>query len=161
MKRTHKLFVPLAVAATAMPSIAGIYSVEVTRLASNLFRIDGKNFLVETRVCSMPSLRDPAILNSNGSGGTLTFSTYNMTCDVRAVYAKANIPPGVFSVSATHEKDDWYSLDSGFLVLTELCYSYEYYAKSVLSLLPDGSGTIEFPRGATCEVRGMYQKTRL
>lgn len=157
-----KLLFSIGACSLVHTSVAATFTVEVTQLAGNIFRVDDQRFVVETRGCPMPSVRDRAVLNSTGSGGTLKFIAPNFSCPVRAVYAQVEIKSGAYSVYATHESDQWYSLDSGYFVLTDLCYQYRYHEKSVLSLRPNGSGVLDFS-GATapCTILGTYRKALL
>jgi hypothetical protein len=103
---------------------AGNYEVNVTRKASNIYRVDGKGVFIQTQYCYVYAYSEEAIFRSNWYGGELIFVDSRDKCDVKAVFGKANQAPGKYAVRVTRESDDWYEVFGANVYLqTSMCLS--------------------------------------
>jgi hypothetical protein len=152
----------LFVAISYGPALAGTYELAVTRKGSNVYRVVGKDIIVQTRYCYVYAYSEDAILKSDGRGGTLIFVDSRDSCDVKAVYGRTTTKPGRYSVTVSREGDDWYELfGTSMYIRTESCLNLALGTEAFLSLTEGGSGRLIFDDGANCQVEGIYSKLKL
>ena len=53
----------------AAPALAENYEVNLTRKGSNVYKIDGKDIIIQTRYCYVYAYSEEAILKTSGYGG--------------------------------------------------------------------------------------------
>jgi hypothetical protein len=156
-------FVTAAAVASLVPSAnAGTYEINVTRKGSNVYRVDGKSIIIQTRYCYVYGYSEESLLKTNGYGGDLIFISSKDKCEVKAVYAKSDPAPGKYSVRLTQESDDWYQLNYGdTYVQTSLCLSLALGQEAFLTLNVGGYGRVIFDDGQSCTVEAVYSKMKL
>ncbi len=109
---------------TFHPAIAATYEVTVTRKGSNVYNVDGKSIIFQTRYCYVYAYSEEVILKSGGYGGEIIFIDSRDKCDIKAVFGKANPNPGKYAIRVTREDDDWYEVRGANLYLqTSACIS--------------------------------------
>ena len=57
----------------AAPALAENYEVNLTRKGSNVYKIDGKDIIIQTRYCYVYAYSEEAIFKSSGYGGEVIF----------------------------------------------------------------------------------------
>jgi hypothetical protein len=138
---------------------AGDYTVNVTRKGPQLYKVTGKDLYVATRSCYEYVYYEDAVLRMSGKTGTIVFLDSGGKCDVKGVYGKTDIAPGDYSISVTHETDDWYSVDgTELLIRTMTCSEYWYSEEVVLRVGPAGAYVIEDADGNQCYVEGVFSR---
>ena len=138
------------------------YQFSVTRKGSNIYKVDGKNILIHTRLCLELALVEDVIFKSSGMGGELIFRNNKQSCDVKALYGAATIKPGKYKVTVAHESDDWYEVfGTGSFIKTSACLSLALGEEATLDLGASGYGQLRFEDGLSCLVEGVYSKMRL
>ena len=138
------------------------YQISVTRKGSNVYKIVGKDIIVQTRSCYVYSYLEETILKSNGYGGELIFIDSEEKCDIKAVYGAAKNAPGKYSVTVNRESDDWYEIFGGnIFIKTSGCISLALGEDARLELVGSGYGQLYFKGGMSCMVEGLYSKMRL
>ena len=95
----------------AHAALAGTYEIKVTRKDSNLYKVDGKNVIIKTKYCYEYVYSADAILRMSGRSGKLIFLDQDNSCDVEAVYEQVTLDDGRYSITVTHEDDNWYRID--------------------------------------------------
>ena len=90
------LFATLAALMTiqAGPVLAENYEVRLTRKGSNVYKIDGKDIIIQTRYCYVYAYSEEAIFKASGYDGELIFFDSKSNCDVKAVYGVSKQKPG-------------------------------------------------------------------
>lgn len=143
-------------------SLAATYEVNVTRKGSNVYRIDGKSIMIQTRYCYVYAYSEEAILKSNGYGGELIFIGSRDKCDIKAIYGKSDSKPGKYSIRVTHESDDWYEVQgSNTYLQTSMCMSLALGQEAFLTLNTGGYGRLVFEDGQSCMVEAVHSKVKL
>ena len=105
-------------------SLADDYQVSITRKGSNLYKVTGKDIYIFTRYCYEYVYYEDAILRMNGYLGEIIFLDEGEKCDVKAVYGPAEIKPGTYKVTISHESDDWYEIfGTDSFIKTSICLS--------------------------------------
>jgi hypothetical protein len=90
--------------------LAENYEVNLTRKGSNVYKVDGKDIIIQTRYCYVYAYSEEAILKSSGYGGEVIFFDSKDKCDVKAVFGVSKQKPGKYVVTVSHEDDDWYEV---------------------------------------------------
>ena len=137
------------------------YEVNVTRDASNLYKVTNKELLIVTRYCYEYVYYADALLLTHRN--EIVFVDDASKCDVESVYAKANVTGGTYQVNVSHKDDDFYELDGkGLLLKTSLCLNLALGDEAILKITPYGTGTIYFlDDEERCDVEGVYTPARL
>jgi hypothetical protein len=163
MKRFTVLFLALFfLTALQFPAYAENYQMSVTRKGSNVYKVAGKNIIIQTRYCYVYASSEASILESNGYGGDLIFVESNEKCDVKAVYGATNPTQGKYAVTINRESDNWYEIfGANSFIKTSVCLSLALGEEAVLQLSGSGYGQLIFKDGNSCMVEGLYSKMRL
>lgn len=144
-------------------ALAATHEVNVTRQGKNVYRINGKNALIQTRHCFAYARIEDAILRTDGYGtAELIFPQSKDKCDVKAVFGKSDQSPGTFKVHISHEADDWYEVqETGGYLKTFMCLELSYSEQAVLVVNAGGMGQLTFSGGRSCQVEAFYSKVRI
>lgn len=86
------------------------YELSVTRKGRNVYKVDGKDIIIQTRYCYVYAHSEETILKSNEYGGELIFIDSKDKCDIKAFYGSAKNNPGKYVVTVSRESDDWYEI---------------------------------------------------
>lgn len=135
-------------------------TLELKRESRNVYIDRGAKTVVFTRFCSAFAMYEDAALSSDRSKIAFLGSSSEV-CDVKGVYQRADISPGNYRVTVSHEEDDWYEITAlGAFVKTNSCYEYVYFQEAMLSLNAYGGSLTFFNSKSKCNVEGVYQKRR-
>lgn len=146
----------------AAPALAENYEVNLTRKGSNVYKIDGKDIIIQTRYCYVYAYSEEAILKTSGYGGEVIFFDSKDKCDVKAVFGLSKQEPGKYVVTVSHEDDDWYEVfGTNSYIKTSSCLSLALGEEAYLTISPSGFGRLRFEDGDDCMVEGVYTKLRL
>lgn len=146
----------------AGPVLAENYEVSLTRKGSNVYKIDGKDIIIQTRYCYVYAYSEEAIFKTSGYGGELIFFDSRDKCDVRAVFGLSKQKPGKYVVTVSREDDDWYEvLGTDSYIKTSTCLSLALGEEAYLTMSASGFGQLRFEDGDDCMVEGVYTKLRL
>jgi hypothetical protein len=108
----------------AAPALAENYEVNLTRKGSNVYKIDGKDIIIQTRYCYVYAYSEEAIFKTSGYGGEVIFFDSKDKCDVKAVFGLSKQKPGKYVVTVSHEDDDWYEVfGTNSYIKTSSCLS--------------------------------------
>jgi len=144
------------------PAQAENYEVNLTRKGSNVYNIDGKDIIIQTRYCYVYAYSEEAIFKMFGYGGEVIFFDSKDKCDVKAVFGVSKQKPGKFVVTVSHEDDDWYEvLGTNSYIKTSSCLSLALGEAAYLTIAPSGFGRLRFKDGGDCMVEAVYTKLRL
>jgi len=158
----RSLFALLALCLVVQSTSAATYEITVTRKGSNVYRVDGKSIIVQTRNCYVYAYSEEALLKSGGYGGEIIFIGSRDKCDIKAIYGKATPAAGKYTVRVTREDDDWYEVQGSNLYLqTSMCLSLALGQEGFLSLNAGGNGRLVFEDGQSCMVESVHSKMRL
>lgn len=146
----------------AAPVLAENYEVNLTRKGSNVYKIDGKDIIIQTRYCYVYAYSEEAIFKASGYGGEVIFFDSKDKCDVKAVFGLSKQKPGKYVVTVSHEDDDWYEVfGTNSYIKTSSCLSLALGEEAYLTISPSGFGKLRFDDGDDCVVEGVYTKLRL
>ena len=146
----------------AAPALAENYEVNLTRKGSNVYKIDGKDIIIQTRYCYVYAYSEEAILKTSGYGGEVIFFDSKDKCDVKAVFGLSKQEPGKYVVTVSHEDDDWYEVfGTNSYIKTSSCLSLALGEDAHLTIAPSGFGRLRFKDGDDCMVEAVYTKLRL
>ena len=144
------------------PAQAENYEVNLTRKGSNVYKIDGKDIIIQTRYCYVYAYSEEAIFKMFGYGGEVIFFDSKDKCDVKAVFGLSKQKPGKFVVTVSHEDDDWYEVfGTNSYIKTSSCLSLALGEEAYLTIAPSGFGRLRFKDGGDCMVEAVYTKLRL
>ena len=144
------------------PAQAENYEVNLTRKGSNVYKIDGKDIIIQTRYCYVYAYSEEAIFKSSGYGGEVIFFDSKDKCDVKAVFGVSKQKPGKFVVTVSREDDDWYEVfGTSSYIKTSSCLSLALGEEAYLTISPSGFGRLRFDDGDDCMVEAVYTKLRL
>ena len=144
------------------PAQAENYEVNLTRKGSNVYKIDGKDIIIQTRYCYVYAYSEEAIFKTSGYGGEVIFFDSKDKCNVKAVFGVSKQKPGKFVVTVSHEDDDWYEvLGTNSYIKTSSCLSLALGEEAYLTIAPSGFGRLRFKDGGDCMVEAVYTKLRL
>ena len=73
MKKTLLATLAALMTLQAGPVLAENYEVSLTRKGSNVYKIDGKDIIIQTRYCYVYAYSEEAIFKASGYGGELIF----------------------------------------------------------------------------------------
>ena len=146
----------------AAPALAENYEVNLTRKGSNVYKIDGKDIIIQTRYCYVYAYSEEAIFKASGYGGELIFFDSKDKCDVKAVFGLSKQKAGKYVVTVSREDDDWYEvLGTDSYIKTSTCLSLALGEEAYLTMSASGFGQLRFEDGDDCMVEGVYTKLRL
>ena len=162
MKKTLLAGLAALMSLQAAPALAENYEVNLTRKGSNVYKIDGKDIIIQTRYCYVYAYSEEAIFKASGYGGELIFFDSKDKCDVKAVFGLSKQKPGKYVVTVSREDDDWYEvLGTDSYIKTSSCLSLALGEEAYLTISPSGFGRLRFEDGDDCMVEGVYTKLRL
>lgn len=144
------------------PAFAENYEVNLTRKGSNVYKIDGKDIIIQTRYCYVYAYSEEGIFKTSGYGGEVIFFDSKDKCDVKAVFGVSKQKPGKYVVTVSHEDDDWYEVfGTSSYIKTSSCLSLALGEEAYLTIANSGFGRLRFKDGNDCMVEGVYTKMRL
>lgn len=162
MKKTLLATLAALMALQAGPVLAENYEVSLTRKGSNVYKIDGKDIIIQTRYCYVYAYSEEAIFKASGYGGELIFFDSKDKCDVKAVFGLSKQKPGKYVVTVSREDDDWYEVfGTNSYIKTSSCISLALSKEAYLTISSSGFGQLRFENGDDCMVEGVYTKIRL
>lgn len=162
MKRTLLTALAALMCLQAAPVLAENYGVNLPRKGSNVYKIDGKDIIIQTRYCYVYAYSEEAIFKASGYGGEVIFFDSKDKCDVKAVFGLSKQTPGKYVVTVSHEDDDWYEVfGTNSYIKTSSCLSLALGDEAYLTISPSGFGRLRFDDGDDCVVEGVYTKLRL
>ena len=162
MKKTLQATLAALMTLQAGPVLAENYEVSLTRKGSNVYKIDGKDIIIQTRYCYVYAYSEEAIFKASGYGGELIFFDSKDKCDVKAVFGLSKQKPGKYVVTVSREDDDWYEvLGTDSYIKTSTCLSLALGEEAYLTMSASGFGQLRFEDGDDCMVEGVYTKLRL
>ena len=162
MKKTLLAALAAMMSLQTAPALAENYEVNLTRKGSNVYKIDGKDIIIQTRYCYVYAYSEEAIFKSSGYGGEVIFFDSKDKCDVKAVFGVSKQKPGKFVVTVSHEDDDWYEVfGTNSYIKTSSCLSLALGEEAYLTIAPSGFGRLRFKDGDDCMVEAVYTKLRL
>ena len=162
MKKTLLATLAALMTLQAGPVLAESYEVSLTRKGSNVYKIDGKDIIIQTRYCYVYAYSEEAIFKASGYGGELIFFDSKDKCDVKAVFGLSKQKPGKYVVTVSREDDDWYEvLGTDSYIKTSTCLSLALGEEAYLTMSASGFGQLRFEDGDDCMVEGVYTKLRL
>ena len=162
MKKTLLATLAALMTLQAGPVLAENYEVSLTRKGSNVYKIDGKDIIIQTRYCYVYAYSEEAIFKASGYGGELIFFDSKDKCDVKAVFGLSKQKPGKYVVTVSREDDDWYEvLGTNSYIKTSTCLSLALGEEAYLTISASRFGQLRFEDGDDCMVEGVYTKLRL
>ena len=162
MKKTLLATLAALMTLQAGPVLAENYEVSLTRKGSNVYKIDGKDIIIQTRYCYVYAYSEEAIFKASGYGGELIFFDSKDKCDVKAVFGLSKEKPGKYVVTVSREDDDWYEvLGTNSYIKTSTRLSLALGEEAYLTISASGFGQLRFEDGDDCMVEGVYTKLRL
>ena len=162
MKKTLLAALAAMMSLLVAPALAENYEVNLTRKGSNVYKIDGKDIIIQTRYCYVYAYSEEAIFKSSGYGGEVIFFDSKDKCDVKAVFGVSKQKPGKFVVTVSREDDDWYEVfGTSSYIKTSSCLSLALGEEAYLTISPSGFGRLRFDDGDDCMVEAVYTKLRL
>ena len=162
MKKTLLATLAALMTLQAGPVLAENYEVSLTRKGSNVYKIDGKDIIIQTRYCYVYAYSEEAIFKMFGYGGEVIFFDSKDKCDVKAVFGLSKQKAGKYVVTVSREDDDWYEvLGTDSYIKTSTCLSLALGEEAYLTISASGFGQLRFEDGDDCMVEGVYTKLRL
>lgn len=148
----------LATLGSSSAAAAERYQVSLTRKDSNLYKVDGQPFWIQTRYCYVYAYDEDAVLNSD----EVVFLDDTEKCDVKRILKEMRTTAGTYNVTLSHEDDNLYSTLDGIFVRTSMCLSLALGEDAVLRLNGYGGGTVIFlDDNARCDVEGIFSRATL
>eukprot|EP00388_Colpodella_angusta_P030341 GDKK01019270.1.p1 GENE.GDKK01019270.1~~GDKK01019270.1.p1 ORF type:complete len:163 (+),score=20.47 GDKK01019270.1:100-588(+) len=162
MKKTLLAALAAMMNLQAAPALAENYEVNLTRKASNVYKIDGKDIIIQTRYCYVYAYSEEAIFKTSGYGGEVIFFDSKDKCDVKAVFGVSKQKPGKYVVTVSREEDDWFEIfGTSSYIKTSSCLSLALGEEAYLTIANSGFGRLRFKDGNDCMVEGVYTRMRL
>ena len=162
MKKTLLTALAALMCLQAAPVLAENYEVNLTRKGSNVYKIDGKDIIIQTRYCYVYAYSEEAIFKTSGYGGEVIFFDSKDKCDVKAVYGVSKQKPGKYVVTVSREDDDWFEVfGTSSYIKTSSCLSLALGEEAYLTIANSGFGRLRFKDGNDCMVEAVYTKLRL
>lgn len=144
------------------PAQAENYEVNLTRKGSNVYKIDGKDIIIQTRYCYVYAYSEEAIFKTSGYGGEVIFFDSKDKCDVKAVFGVSKQKPGKYVLTVSREEDDWFEIfGTSSYIKTSSCLSLALGEEAYLTIANSGFGRLRFKDGNDCIVEGVYTRMRL
>lgn len=161
MKNFLAVFAAL-MAIVPAPAFAENYDVNLTRKGRNVYKVDGKDIIIQTRYCYVYAYSEEAIVKTSGYGGEVIFFESKDKCDLKAVYGVSEQPPGNYLVTVSREDDDWFEVfGTNTYIKTSGCLSLALGEEAYLTIVNSGFGRLRFKDGNDCIVEGVYTKLQL
>ena len=146
----------------AAPTLAENYEVNLTRKGSNVYKVDGKDIIIQTRYCYVYAYSEEVIFKSSGYGGEVIFFDSKDKCDVKAVFGVSKQKPGKYVVTVSREDDDWFEVfGTSSYIKTSSCLSLALGEEAYLTIANSGFGRLRFKDGNDCMIEAVYTKLRL
>ena len=146
----------------AAPVLAENYEVNLTRKGSNVYKVDGKDIIIQTRYCYVYAYSEEVIFKSSGYGGEVIFFDSKDKCDVKAVFGVSKQKPGKYVVTVSREDDDWFEVfGTSSYIKTSSCLSLALGEEAYLTIANSGFRRLRFKDGNDCMVEAVYTKLRL
>ena len=162
MKKTLLAALAAMMSLQAVPALAENYEVNLTRKGSNVYKIDGKDIIVQTRYCYVYAYSEAAIFKTSGYSGEVIFFDSKDKCDVKAVFGVSKQKPGKYVVTVSREEDDWFEVfGTSSYIKTSSCLSLALGEEAYLTIANSGFGRLRFKDGNDCMVEGVYTRMRL
>ena len=162
MKKTLLAALAAMMSLQAVPALAENYEVNLTRKGSNVYKIDGKDIIIQTRYCYVYAYSEEAIFKTSGYSGEVIFFDSKDKCDVKAVFGVSKQKPGKYVVTVSREEDDWFEVfGTSSYIKTSSCLSLALGEEAYLTIANSGFGRLRFKDGNDCMVEGVYTKMRL
>ena len=162
MKKTLLAALAAMMNLQAAPALAENYEVNLTRKASNVYKIDGKDIIIQTRYCYVYAYSEEAIFKTSGYGGEVIFFDSKDKCDVKAVFGVSKQKPGKYVLTVSREEDDWFEIfGTSSYIKTSSCLSLALGEEAYLTIANSGFGILRFKDGNDCMVEGVYTRMRL
>ena len=162
MKKTLLAALAAMMSLQAAPALAENYEVNLTRKGSNVYKIDGKDIIIQTRYCYVYAYSEEAIFKTSGYSGEVIFFDSKDKCDVKAVFGVSKQKPGKYVVTVSREEDDWFEVfGTSSYIKTSSCLSLALGEEAYLTISPSGFGRLRFDDGDDCMVEAVYTKLRL
>jgi hypothetical protein len=162
MKKTLVAALVAWMSLQAAPALAENYKVNLTWKGSNVYKIDGKDIIIQTRYCYVHAYSEEAILKTSGFGGEMIFFDSKDKCDVKSVFGVSRQKQGKYVVTVSHDDDDWYEVfGTGSYIKTSSCLSLSLGEEAYLTIENSGFGRLRFKDGGDCMVEAIYTKLRL
>ena len=162
MKKTLLAALAVMMSLQAAPALAESYEVNLTRKGSNVYKIDGKDIIIQTRYCYVYAYSEEAIFKTSGYGGEVIFFDSKDKCDVKAVFGVSKQKPGKYVVTVSREEDDWFEVfGTSSYIKTSSCLSLALGEEAYLTIANSGFGRLRFKDGNDCMVEGVYTRMRL
>lgn len=162
MKKTLLAALAAMMNLQAAPALAENYEVNLTRKASNVYKIDGKDIIIQTRYCYVYAYSEEAIFKTSGYGGEVIFFDSKDKCDVKAVFGVSKQKPGKYVLTVSREEDDWFEIfGTSSYIKTSACLSLALGEEAYLTIANSGFGRLRFKDGNDCMVEAVYTKLRL
>ncbi len=162
MKENLLVVLAALISLQSAPALADNYEVNLTHKGRHVYKIDGKDIIIQTRYCYVYADSEEAIFKSSGYGGGVIFFEGKDQCDVKAVFGLSTQEPGKYLVTVSHEDQDWYEvLGASSYIKTSSCLSLALGEEAYLTISSSGVGRLRFEDGDDCVVEGVYTKLRL
>ena len=162
MKKILLAILAVMMSLQAAPTLAENYEVNLTRKGSNVYRVDGKDIIIQTRYCYVYAYSEEVIFKSSGYGGEVIFFDSKDKCDVKAVFGVSKQKPGKYVVTVSREDDDWFEVfGTSSYIKTSSCLSLALGEEAYLTIANSGFGRLRFKDGNDCMVEAVYSKLRL
>ena len=162
MKKTLLAALAAMMNLQAAPALAENYEVNLTRKGSNVYKIDGKDIIIQTRYCYVYAYSEEAIFKTSGYSGEVIFFDSKDKCDVKAVFGVSKQKPGKYVVTVSREEDDWFEVfGTSSYIKTSSCLSLALGEEAYLTIANSGFGRLRFKDGNDCMVEGVYTRMRL
>ena len=146
----------------AVPALAENYEVNLTRKGSNVYKIDGKDIIIQTRYCYVYAYSEEAIFKTSGYSGEVIFFDSKDKCDVKAVFGVSTQKPDKYVGTVSREEDGWCEVvGTSSYIKTSSCLSLALGEEAYLTIVNSGFGRLRFKDGNDCMVEGVYTKMRL
>src|SRR3546814_124972 len=150
MKKTLLATLAALMTLQAGPVLAENYEVSLTRKGSNVYKIDGKDIIIQTRYCYVYAYSEEAIFKASGYGGELIFFDSKDKCDVKAVFGLSKQKAGKYVVTVSREDDDWYEvLGTDPYIKASTCLSLSLGEEAYLTISSYGFAPLRFDRQST------------
>jgi hypothetical protein len=148
----------LALFFTSAAPAADRYNVNLTRKDSNLYKVDGTSFWVQTQYCYAYGYGEEAILSPD----EVIFLEDGDKCDVKRILKEISVAAGTHEVTLSREDDNLYATLDGTLVETTLCLNLALGDEAILRMNGYGGGTVIFVNDADkCDVETVFSQATL
>lgn len=141
---------------------AGEYQEIVTLKQPNVYKIDSKNILINTRYCNEQAHSETVLLTMDGYSGEITFPATGGKCEVAAVYGASSYQVGTYSVNLEKQPNGWYEISGQGIYLdpADDCAILASVFEALLAVRPGGTGSLFFGK-QECSIQGLHFKMEL